>query len=551
MCSTPAWAGFPADWSLSQIKNQEAKWQSSYVDSDQKEFIVKLKTPLSQLGIFRSELFSTLSVQRVYDKGNYVITSLTGDLNDIKSQVAEIMQNQEVEYIVPNLNVQALDLFIDTEPNDPKYSDQYALEKVNAEQAWGFTKGSEDVVVAVIDTGVDYTHEDLEAQIWKNTKEIAGNDIDDDGNGFVDDIRGWDFDGDDNDPMDETSSGFFGFGGNPGHGTHCAGIIGATGNNEIGISGMAQNITIMPIRFLNKNGSGDLDNSVKAIDYAVDNGADIISASWGGSFSDSVSKPIAEAIERAEKAGVVFVAAAANSGKNNDTNNFFPTNAPYKNVIAVAATDDADKKASFSNFGIEKVDLGAPGVDILSTIPDNKYKTLSGTSMATPLVAGMIALQFSLTDDKNRRDPMAALALMQSTGKVNEMQVACNCRMDAGAALSSLSKDELLIVPNTISADLKSEVELSAIGGTAPYRFEVTNQKVGSIDVKESGEVVFVGSEAGSTKLVAYDAKGKRATTGFIRIKGETKTGNDECTLGSFLCGLQCLLDPTKPWCED
>jgi|GEM_PF-359311 len=550
LVSSAAFAGFSGSWDLAQIQSAESQWQKSYIEADQKEFIIKLKSPLIARSMQQTELLSGLTIQETYVKGNYVVASFGGELEQIKSQVIEIAANAEVEYIVPNLNLQALDLFIADKPNDPKYSKQYALEKVQAEAAWEYTKGSKEVVVAVIDTGVDYTHEDLEGQIWENKAEIAGNDKDDDGNGFVDDVRGWDFDDADNDPMDDTSDGFFGFGGNPGHGTHCAGIIGATGDNEIGISGMAQNITIMPIRFLNENGSGNLANSIKAIDYAIDNGAHIISASWGGSFPESVSAPIAEAIERAEKAGVIFVAAAANSGANNDKENYFPTNAPYKNVISVAATGQNDKKASFSNYGIENVHVGAPGVDILSTLPDNEYDTLSGTSMATPLVAGLIALQFSISDDDGRRDPAAVKALLQSTGAVNDMEVACNCRVDAGAALESLDADELLIVPNTVSSDLGSKIELAAIGGEAPYRFEVANQKVGSIDAKEDGSIVFTGNETGKTKIVAYDTNGKRAITGLIRIRKEVKPG-DECTMGSFICGIQCWFNPSLPFCEE
>jgi thermitase len=314
---------------------------------------------------------------------------------------------------------------------------------------------------------------------------------------------------------------------------------------------MAQNISIMPIRLLNKNGGANLANAVKSIDYAVENGADVISASWGGSFPDSIANPIAEAIERAEKAGVLFVAAAANSSKNNDTNNFFPTNAPYSNVIAVAATGEDDKKASFSNYGEEKVHLGAPGVDILSTIPGDKYKTLSGTSMATPLVAGMVALQISLTEDEDRLDPKAIKALMQSTGSVNDMEVACNCRVDAGAAMESLANDELLLVPNTFTAGLDDKIEIAAIGGEGPYRFEVANQQIGSIDTQENGGVVFVGSQKGETKVVAYDSNGKRASTGLIRIETGGSDDGDECTMGSFICGIQCMFNPDLPFCDD
>ena len=214
---------------------------------------------------------------------------------------------------------------------------QWALSKVKAPEAWEYNTGTKETVVAVIDTGVALQHEDLAEQIWTNKNEIPNNGIDDDNNGFIDDIRGWDFNANDNNnPDDETSQR------NPGHGTHCAGIIGAVGNNGIGISGLAHNVSIMPIRFLGANGSGDLMGGAKS-DYAIKNKADIISASWGAAVNRAQMKPILEAMQRAKEKGILFIAAVANDGKSNDFREVYPANAGLSNVISVAASDPSDQ----------------------------------------------------------------------------------------------------------------------------------------------------------------------------------------------------------------
>ncbi len=282
-------------------------------------------------------------------------------------------------------------------PNDPRFSELFGLNNtgqtggtadsdIDAIEAWDSSVGSASIVVGVVDTGVDYNHEDLAANIWVNPLEIPGNGIDDDGNGFVDDVHGINAITGTGDPLDDNA-----------HGTHCSGTIGAVGNNGIGVAGVNWEVSIMGLKFLDSGGSGTLDAAIRAIDYAVaqkNAGVNIrvLSNSWsGGGFSQA----LLDSILAANNAGILFVAAAANSASDNDALPVFPANYDSPNIISVAATDHNDGLASFSNFGLTTVDLGAPGVAILSTTPGNTYSVFSGTSMATPHVAGVAALVLS------------------------------------------------------------------------------------------------------------------------------------------------------------
>ena len=272
---------------------------------------------------------------------------------------------------------------------------------IGVREAWqtAVTKGSPDMIVAVIDTGVDYTHEDLAESIWRNPGESGNgkekNGIDDDNNGFIDDAVGWDFATNDNKPYDVTG----GFMGNPGHGTHCAGNVAAKADNTKGIVGVAPNVKVMAMRFMNEKGSGATDGAVQAIKYAVDNGAKVLSNSWGSEGDDggAESQALQEAIKYAQDNGVLFVAAAGNSSYNNDTPGkaSVPASYPHDNIISVAAIDRNNALASFSSYGLTTVDIAAPGVDVYSSIPKNKYMNMPGTSMACPHVAGAAALYWS------------------------------------------------------------------------------------------------------------------------------------------------------------
>jgi subtilisin family serine protease len=267
----------------------------------------------------------------------------------------------------------------DPEYNDPMFSRSYGIRLIDSHKSWSaFTFGSRDVVVAVIDTGVDYTHEDLANNIWHNPNEIANNGIDDDNNGFIDDIYGWNFAEGNNNPYDDNK-----------HGTHVAGTIGALANNGLGTIGVSPRVSIMACKFLNKDGWGSTDAAIRSVTYAVMNGAKVLNNSWGGG---GFSQPMVEAIDVAKQAGVLFVAAAGNYNQDNDATPLYPASYTNDNIISVAATDYYDEKASWSNYGKTTVDLAAPGVSVFSTMPRSLYGTLSGTSMATPHVSGAAAL---------------------------------------------------------------------------------------------------------------------------------------------------------------
>jgi thermitase len=401
------------------------------------EFVIKFKTQKQFNNSYMSlKNFDGLSFWDFNRPGKLAKVKLRND-KDLPAKLKLLSKRSDIEYIVPNFKFHATPI-----SNEPRAGEQWALEKINAVSAWARTLGSAKVIVAVVDTGVDYNHEDLKANMWVNAKEIPDNGIDDDANGFIDDVRGWNFHDNTNDPMDKTSAE------NPGHGTHCAGIIGAVGNNGIGVSGINQIVSIMPIKFLGADGSGDLFASTKAIDYAIQNGANVISASWGAAVGQSMAQPIVDAIDRARQKGVIFVAAAANDGTNNDARAIFPANTELSNVISVAATDVNDTKPKWSNYGMKLVHVGAPGHEILSTIPNNEYKKLSGTSMATPLVAGLVALLESLDPTL---DGPAAKSILQASGTTIDLEVACKCRVDAGKAMDIVAKRRsLALTPESL-----------------------------------------------------------------------------------------------------
>ena len=248
---------------------------------------------------------------------------------------------------------------------------------IDAAAAWDDHTDSPAVVIGSIDTGVDETHPDLDANGWVNAGEIAGNGIDDDSNGYVDDTIGWDFISNDNDPQDGHS-----------HGTHTMGTAAGEGNNGIGVAGVTWSARIMVLKGCSDGGSCPSSATIPAIDYATDNGAALSSNSWGGGgFSQSMM----DAITRAHNAGVLFSAAAGNNGRNTDLSPFYPANYDVPNVISVASMDRFGNKSGFSNFGATSVDLGAPGSSIYSTTPNGNYGNKSGTSMACPHVSGALA----------------------------------------------------------------------------------------------------------------------------------------------------------------
>jgi len=324
---------------------------------------------------------------------------------------------------------------INSTPNDPDFGQQWALNNtgqdggksgadISSLEAWKKTRGSEDVVVAVLDSGVDYEHVDLRTNIWARPDSVPA--YYDDELGEFNDEFGYNGTDQLSDPMDDN-----------GHGTHCAGIIGAEGNNDEGIAGINWNVQIMPLKFLGRGGFGTTADAIKAINYAIDRkkaGVNIrvINASWG---STQNSKALEDVIRAAGDAGILFVAAAGNSGTDNDKRAHYPSNYDLPNVISVAATDRTDALTSFSNFGLKSVHIAAPGRDIESTWLGNAYRDASGTSMAAPQVAGVAALVLSA--EPNLTVAQLRNRLLSSVDKLPNLagKVSSGGRLNAAKAL--------------------------------------------------------------------------------------------------------------------
>jgi len=337
-----------------------------------------------------------------------------------------------------------------TGPNDPFYSIQWGLKSIKAEDAWDATIGSKKIVIAVIDTGIYYLHPDLMANIWINDKENPTNNKDNDRNGYIGDYFGYNFIDNKADPLDDH-----------GHGTHVAGIIGAVGNNAKGVTGVNWNVNLMSLRTLGTNGNGDMVSGVKAIQYAKQMGANVISCSWGGSGK---SLALDEAIRTSPN--ILFVIAAGNDANNNDVKGFYPANYNYPHTITVAATDQNDKLATFSNYGVKTVDIAAPGVTIASTyIPSyNEYAYLSGTSMATPFVSGLAGLMLSI--DPTLTPIQVKKLMLDNADKISSLdgKISSGSRINAGKTIQAVSRQSTTPTPTTptpiIINEQKDEVTL-------------------------------------------------------------------------------------------
>jgi thermitase len=479
------------------------------------EYVVKYRNPYA-LQTFNMNSAS-IQVMDVHDEGQIMKVNIPerARINGL----VQLLSDPNVEYVVPNVKI---NLF------KPIYSralrPQWANNKVRAAEAWAAAgKGKKAVTVAVIDTGVQSTHESLKGNMTGNGYDFAGNDAS---------------------PEDETSAQ------NPGHGTHCAGIIGATGTVEQGVIGIAPNISLMAIRFLDKNGSGDLFNGAKSIDHAIKQKVDVISASWGMTVQAGQEKqiqPVLDAIARAEAAGIPFVVAAANDGKNNDKVNVQPANAPYNNVISVAASDVNDKKPSWSNFGRGKVAVAAPGADIMSTVPSNKYQNMSGTSMATPLVAGLVALVRS--HDPSLTPPQIK-SLLQATGQKVAIETACDCRVDALGAVETVINRKMFISPFAATVEVGKTLQFEAVYAQGDLSFTSSNPSIATID--NSG--LMTAASKGEVEITVTDSSGAGSTSHKIYVGQPTSGGGGgggSCPLGDqATCDAFCQIAPTFPWCQ-
>lgn len=393
-------------------------------------------------------------------------------------------------------------------PNDPRYPSQWALPKIGAPTAWDLTTGSPDVLVAVLDTGVDLSHPDLAGNLWTNPGEIPGDGLDNDGDGYVDDVHGWNSSANSSDVQDDS-----------GHGTHVAGIIGAVGNNGTGVAGLNWNIGIIAVK-ANKGDSFTTLDLARGTDYvtALKTGKHLpivaINASLGGPVSEDPL--LNQAIKNTGEAGILFVAAAGNNNSDNDRTPFYPASLFRPNVLSVAATDENDALASFdsftepgSNYGRRTVHLGAPGNKILSTYfistsADNpsSYDTMSGTSMAAPHVTGILALLKAQDPSrdwialKNRvlstGTPLSGLSSKTITGR--RLLAAQDSALGALTGSGQVVKSRLRPIPDSLDLKQGTSLDLAALNisgeeslGDLPVSITRNGAPYGTLNLKDDG----------------------------------------------------------------
>lgn len=438
-------------------------------------------------------------------------------------------------------------LFVGQAPNDPHFDDLWGLHNtgtasghidadIDAPEAWQIVQATSDIVVGVIDTGIDYNHVDLASNMWTNPGEVANNGIDDDGNGFVDDVHGYDFYNNDGDPWDDH-----------GHGTHVAGTIGAVGNNGLGITGVAWSTSLMALKFLGAGGNGSSADAVRAINYATmmrtryNVNIRVTNNSWGGGGTYA---PLRAAIEQSQQADMLFVAAAGNSGQNTDHTAHYPSSYNNDNLISVAATTRRDALATFSNFGQRTVDLGAPGAAIVSTVPSNRYTSFSGTSMAAPHVTGTAALAWSLVPDATYDrirdalfegvDPLATLENKVATGgRLNArgtLEALGAQNPSPGPAPSPISPG----VPDAYEPDDTAYLATPLIANAAPQHHglhEAEDVDWYRLDVTGHWNVsIFTAGTVGGTRLQVFEDLDDDGTP------DQAIARDDDGGVGSFSC---------------
>lgn len=353
-----------------------------------------------------------------------------GDLVLMRGDQAELSRDPRVVYAVPDEPVQAFQVPDDLGP------ELWGMAKIQAPAAWDQTVGSKTgPIVAVVDSGIDYTHPDLAANMWTNPGEIPGDGLDNDGNGVVDDVHGLNAITGSGDPLDDEE-----------HGTHCAGTIGAQGNNGQGVVGVQWNANLMGIKFLNHEGSGSTSNAIKGLLYAEANGARISSNSWGGGKLNQALYDVMAS------SSMLHVCAAGNDNQNNDVNPTYPGSFDLPNVVAVAATDKGDRRVGFSSYGQTTVDLAAPGLDIYSTKPGGEYHKLSGTSMAAPHVAGAAALLLAAHPELSNAEVKARLLRVDHVPELADKTV-------SGGRLN---------LANVLDDDSTAPAALADFGATSP-----------------------------------------------------------------------------------
>jgi subtilisin family serine protease len=411
-------------------------------------------------------------------------------------------------------------------PNDPSFNQLWGLNNtgqtggtadadIDAPEAWSTATGAgSTVVIGIIDTGVNYNHPDLAANAWVNPGEVAGDGIDNDANGFIDDVHGWDFVNNDSNPMDDN-----------GHGTHVSGTIAGVGNNGVGVTGVSWGAKVMGLKFLNSGGSGSTAGAIAALNYATmmktTKGINLKATnnSWGGG---GFSSTLQTAIQNNANAGMLFIAAAGNSGVNSDLLPQYPAAYPVDNIISVAATDHKDALASFSNFGAASVDLGAPGVSVYSSYLGS-YASLSGTSMATPHVTGAVALAWAYAPTKTRQEIRAAIlagvdAIVSLAGKT-----VTGGRLNLAKVLANVAPSTPVSPPaaptlNTASAASSSQINLTWSNVTGETEYHIYRSSGGS-------SFTIVGTVAAD--VTSYSNTGLAASTAYTYLVRAFNSGGE------------------------
>jgi serine protease len=471
------------------------------------------------------------------------------------------------EYCEPNYEVT-----IDKTPSDPSYSSLWALDSqgqatIGAPEAWDMTTGSEDSIVAVLDTGIDYNHPDLAANVWTNPGEVPGNGIDDDGDGYIDDVHGVNAASGTGDPYDDNV-----------HGTHVSGTIGAVGNNGVGVVGVNWKVKILGIKFMDSNGAGTTFDAIKGIDYAVNlklkHGVNIlaINSSWGGSF---YSKALEDAVGRANSAGILFVAASGNAALNLDQENYYPASYKIPNVISVASIDQYGNMSSFSNYGRNSVDLAAPGGSILSTAPGGGYIRFSGTSMAAPHVTGAIALlnawQPGLDAQTIKQrilsgvSELASVTPLVKTGGILNLP---NALKGIPGNSSVPGGDSSNPPPSQATASLKSShrtltaahdysfVVSASAGSVVKTRFVLNNKSCNLKSVRSSGKRVSVSLRvppsplAGDISLEAVDPAGTVEYVVALKLRPDTRRRSRSANRAASIKLNRASARVRDAWCQ-
>ena len=473
------------------LRRAMAEPSSEWIVQLTDESVAAVRTPADAAAKLRAELPGVEVMRGLGGRGQLLVTATA-------SQAAALGRRGDVATVEPNGSFSAAGRL----SNDPRLLDgsQWGLRNtgpfggvagadIDAAEAWSMTVGRDDVVVAVIDGGIDISHPDLAANVWRNPREVAGNSTDDDANGFINDVSGWNFYG--NNPTVFES-------GDNDHATLVAGIIAARGDNGVGGVGVSWNARIMPLKFIGPGGSGPTSAAIAAINYATmmrQRGVNlrVINASWGGGPYNAA---LDTAIRNAGNAGILFVASAGNSGLNDDLS--FSPNYPAAytaaNIISVAATDRRDTLWWSSNYGLTRVDLGAPGVDIFSTVPGG-YGTRSGTSFAAPFVAGTAALALSVDTSLSVAalrqaildgvDPLPALAgKTVSGGRLNAART-------LALVVPPLAVEYITTLPGAevIDATVRSDARQLVIRGGGRVVLTAASQHTGGT-VVEAGEVI-------------------------------------------------------------